>query len=328
MIHCVRTNSADAEFVKLVTYLDADLKRRDGEDHSFYAQFNKIDAINHIIVAYENGIAVGCGAIKEYAADTMEVKRMFVLPEKRKKGIATIVLKELELWAFELSYKKCILETGKKQPEAIELYKRNNYTIIPNYGQYEFVEDSVCFEKAILNKPSAATIHYRILNEHDIEYYIAMRTECLTEFPDNFGTLIQEESEANFPFTDAVRTPDENRFIWGVFSERGEPIGICGFRAEKRKKTKHRGELIQLYVTPAHKGKGIGKHLVRLTIQKAFENPIIEQIILGVAEHNNNAIRLYNELGFREYGKLEHYFKTEQNEFTQCFMYLNKSGRK
>ena len=72
---------------------------------------------------------------------------MYVPPALRGKGIASAVLAELEKWAKELNYKKCILETGKKQPEAIALYNKNGYCIIPNYGQYENVENSVCFEK-------------------------------------------------------------------------------------------------------------------------------------------------------------------------------------
>jgi len=148
-LRLLRTDSSDPDFIELVRHLDADLAQRDGEDHSFYAQFNKIDRIKHAIVAYEDDRPVGCGAIKEYAPGTMEVKRMYTAPENRGKGIASKVLSELELWASELSYAKCILETGKKQPEAIALYKKRGYQVIPNYGQYEDVEDSVCFEKSL-----------------------------------------------------------------------------------------------------------------------------------------------------------------------------------
>lgn len=144
-----RTDSDDSDFQKLVTALDKDLAIRDGEDHAFFAQFNKIAAIKHVVVAYEEGAAVGCGAIKEYEKNVMEVKRMFVPLEKRGKGIASIVLGELENWAKELGYQKCILETGKKQPEAIRLYQKNNYATIKNYGQYADVESSVCFEKLL-----------------------------------------------------------------------------------------------------------------------------------------------------------------------------------
>lgn len=80
----------------------------------------------------------------------MEVKRMFVSPDQRGKGIASIVLVELEKWAAELKYNKCILETGIRQPEAISLYKKNNYKLIENYGQYINVTSSVCFEKELV----------------------------------------------------------------------------------------------------------------------------------------------------------------------------------
>ena len=145
----IRANSEHINFQKLVTQLDADLKIRDGEENLFYAQFNKIDKIKYVIIAFENEIAIGCGAIKEYAIDTMEVKRMYVVPNKREQGFASAILKELEMWAKELKYKKCVLETGKKQPEAIELYKKNGYQIIPNFGQYENVENSICFQKIL-----------------------------------------------------------------------------------------------------------------------------------------------------------------------------------
>jgi putative acetyltransferase len=149
MIKILRTDNKNHDFIELVKHLDADLAIRDGEDHLFYSRFNTIEKINHVVVAYSEKEAVGCGAFKEYCPGTMEVKRMFVSPPGRNKGIATRILFELETWAAELSYKTCILETGIKQPEAIELYKKNGYTIIPNYGQYAGVQTSVCFEKRI-----------------------------------------------------------------------------------------------------------------------------------------------------------------------------------
>ena len=149
MITITRTNSDNPDFIILVKLLDADLAERDGADHSFYSQFNKIDKIKQVVVAFENKRPIGCGAIKEYSTDTVEIKRMYTVPNSRGKGIATRVLTALEQWATELNYKKCILETGKKQPEAIRLYKKNGYQLIQNYGQYAGIENSVCFEKEI-----------------------------------------------------------------------------------------------------------------------------------------------------------------------------------
>ncbi len=150
MLTLSRTTAANADFIALVKDLDADLAIRDGEDHAFYAQFNKTNSISHVLVAYnEAHEPVGCGALKPCAANAMEVKRMWVIPAHRCKGIASKILNALELWAAELGYNRCILETGKNQPEALVLYPKNGYKIIPNYGQYAGVENSICFEKQI-----------------------------------------------------------------------------------------------------------------------------------------------------------------------------------
>jgi len=149
MIRLIRTDSEHKDFITLVRDLDADLAKKDGEEHFFYAQFNKIDTIKFVIIAYENEKPLGCGAIKQCRADAMEVKRMFVKPESRGKGIATLILSDLENWATELLFSKCILETGKRQAEAIELYRKNGYHLTPNYGQYAGVENSLCFEKKL-----------------------------------------------------------------------------------------------------------------------------------------------------------------------------------
>ena len=152
MLRIIRTDSENQDFIGLVKYLDADLAERDGAEHSFYAQFNKIEGIKYVVVAYENKNPVGCGAMKEYAPKTMEVKRMYVLPDSRGTGIASKVLSSLEDWADEAGYEKCILETGKKQPEAVGLYKKCGYEMIPNYGQYVGIENSICFEKQLNKK--------------------------------------------------------------------------------------------------------------------------------------------------------------------------------
>ena len=149
MIKLIRTDSDNYDFIELVRQLDADLAIRDGNDHAFYAQFNKTDKIKYALVAFENDIPAGCGAVRQYSPGSMEVKRMYVLPGSRGRGIASRILKELEKWAAELSFEKCILETGKNQPEAIRLYQKNGYLLIPNYGQYAGIENSFCFEKEL-----------------------------------------------------------------------------------------------------------------------------------------------------------------------------------
>lgn len=153
MISIQRTDSENQDFINLVANLDADLSKRDGEDHAFYHQFNGIDKLKHVVVLFDDKHALGCGAIKTFDTSAMEIKRMYVSPNVRGKGVATKILKALEVWALELGYQNCILETGKKQPEAIALYKKNGYQVIPNYGQYHGINNSLCFKKNVSSTP-------------------------------------------------------------------------------------------------------------------------------------------------------------------------------
>ena len=149
MITLKRTTSDHPDFEKLVVALDAYLKILDGKDHAFYAQFNKSDSLKYALICYDNEIAVGIGAYKEYDSETAEIKRMYTLPEYRGKGIAKAILNELEVWAAEENYTTAILETGFMQIDAIGLYQKLGYTITENYGQYVGVSNSVCMKKII-----------------------------------------------------------------------------------------------------------------------------------------------------------------------------------
>jgi putative acetyltransferase len=145
----VRTHAENKDFLQLVKCLDAELLAINGEDHVFFSPLNTLDAIKHVIVIYENNHPIACGAMRAYGNDTMEIKRMYTLPVARGRKIASRVLIELEKWAVELSYRKCILETGKRLPSAIALYTREGYCQIPNYGSYRGVVYSICFEKEL-----------------------------------------------------------------------------------------------------------------------------------------------------------------------------------
>lgn len=144
-----RTNSDDPDFNRLANELELDLKNRDGVNHAFYTALNRIDKLNHVVVIYHNDTAVGCGGLRPYTSDKMEIKRMYVAQSYRRLGIATIILNELEKWSAELKYVCCVLETGKNQPEAIAFYRKNNFYLISNFGKYTNSENSICFEKTL-----------------------------------------------------------------------------------------------------------------------------------------------------------------------------------
>lgn len=149
MITLIRTTSENKDFGKLVLELDAYLKILDGEDHAFYAQFNKTNLLKNALVCYENDMAVGIGAYKEFEPNVAEIKRMYTVPDYRGKGIAMAIVTELEVWAKEENYTTSILETGYLQLDAIGLYQKLGYEITENYGQYKGLTTSVCMKKIL-----------------------------------------------------------------------------------------------------------------------------------------------------------------------------------
>lgn len=148
MFSIKRTNSDHKDFKHLTQLFDDYLIEIDGDEKDFFAQYNQI-YLDHVVVCYENDIAIGCGAFKEYEMNVAEIKRMFVLPESRGKNVASFVLSELENWIKELKYETCILETAVKLENAIALYKKFGFKITENYGQYSNVASSVCMKKSL-----------------------------------------------------------------------------------------------------------------------------------------------------------------------------------
>ena len=151
MLKLIKTSSDNPHFVALTKLLDKELLGEYGNEvQSYYDQFNTVTNIKHVIVAYNDDIAVGCGAVKPYDDDTMEVKRMYVKDEFRGQQIAKTILENLQASAKEEGFSYCILETGTKQQLAIALYTKMGYDIIPNYGQYVGMETSICMQKKLV----------------------------------------------------------------------------------------------------------------------------------------------------------------------------------
>jgi putative acetyltransferase len=148
-MNLVRTNSQNPDFQALVKLLDAHFLIKNGDKNDFFAQFNKLDSIKNVVLAFENDVAISCGSIKQYSENTMEIKRMFTKQEHRGQGIASKILAELESWAKELGYSEMILETLKSEENVVNTYRKNGYKVIPNFGQYVESEMSICMQKTI-----------------------------------------------------------------------------------------------------------------------------------------------------------------------------------
>ena len=145
----IRTTSENADFRNLISALDEDLYIRNGEAQLKYRQYNQVDSIDHVVVVYFEGKPVGCGCYKRFDDKTVEMKRMFVLPEMRGKQLAARMLQELETWAIEEGNNAAVLETGRRQVEAIRLYTIAGYSLTENYGQYIGMEESICYRKEL-----------------------------------------------------------------------------------------------------------------------------------------------------------------------------------
>ncbi len=148
-INIKRTNSNNKDFQHLIRQLDTELWTIMNEIQSVYDQYNKVPGIETAVVAYINNEPVASGCFKKINATTVEIKRMFVVPVHRGKGVANMVLGELEKWAAALGYLKLVLETGKKMLTAQALYKKNGYTFTENYGPYIGMAESVCMKKEL-----------------------------------------------------------------------------------------------------------------------------------------------------------------------------------
>ena len=155
MITFQRSNCLNPDFQKFCEELNKEFWVRYPDTQHNFEPYNKVDESARIIVAYDEYLAVGCGSFRAMKErNTMEIKRMFVLPDRRGAGIAREILSELEKWAGEEGYEQSVLETGVKQPEAIALYSRAGYMQIPNNPPYVEVKESICMKKKLPRLPS------------------------------------------------------------------------------------------------------------------------------------------------------------------------------
>ncbi len=146
----VYTDSENTDFVKLIKMLDEDLNRRYGELQKQYEVHNRVDHIKNVVLLYINGCPAACGAFKRYDTEASELKRIFVAKEYRGRGLSKTIVARLEESAIKEGFEYALLETGIRQQEAIGLYKKCGYEVIPNYGAYAGNSNSICMRKKLV----------------------------------------------------------------------------------------------------------------------------------------------------------------------------------
>lgn len=150
-LQIVKTNSDNPAYKMLEAELESELNER---EDSIQMQFDRYDTpknyIDTVVVAYDDDTPIGFGCFKPFDDSTAEIKRMYVQKDYRRKGVASIILLELELWAAQHDFIKMALHSSTKQPEAIHLYTKYGYKKIPSYGMYANISNSIGMQKLIL----------------------------------------------------------------------------------------------------------------------------------------------------------------------------------
>ena len=136
------TGSANPQFRALVRQLDQEYAARFGETALRYQPYNTLEKIEAACLLLLDGTPAACGAIQPLDKDTAEIKRVYALPEFRRRGLARQVVEQLELQALFHGYRFMALETGRAMPEAIGLYTKLGYRETEPWGP--FAGDSLC----------------------------------------------------------------------------------------------------------------------------------------------------------------------------------------
>ena len=247
------TLNTDKDFLLMVQKLDEYLALTDGAEHAYYNQYNGTTQLDHVIVAYDHSGPVGCGAYKRVENNIAEVKRMYTSPQARGKGVASQILHALESHAAIMGFDKVQLETGLRQTEAVAFYKKQQYEIIPNYGQYQDMANSLCFEKQLASPlfkvrtiaPTDNAILAKIIRSIFIEH----------EAPKE-GTVYSD------PTTDDLYSLfSTERSVLYVGLVNGNVVGCGGIYPTEGLPTDC-AEFVKFYIAPVGRGLGLGRFMM------------------------------------------------------------------
>lgn len=164
-------------------------------------------------------------------------------------------------------------------------------------------------------------MEFRLLTEEDTEQYRALRLQALNELPASFASSYESEKKKSIEELIQEIIPSESAFIMGALMD-SELSGIAGFKQESLEKMKHRGQILGMYISPAMRGKGLGKKLLGSLIERIKENAAIEKVDLAVAVDNQSAKALYESLGFIQYGEYKKALKIADGYVDEVYMSL------
>ena len=173
-----------------------------------------------------------------------------------------------------------------------------------------------------MNRSASENMEYRKLKPEESGKYRLIRLESLQKYPHSFGSKYEIESQkTKLAFEKFIEESNPDCLIVGALII-DKLIGICGFYRLQGQYTKHRGEIIQMYVQPEYQGKSVGYDLLKATGSIGFQLENIEQIELEVMTDIKAANRIYEKVGFEECGIQRKFYKKEENYLDQRLMIL------
>ncbi|UZN02645.1 GNAT family N-acetyltransferase [Cellulomonas sp. S1-8] len=310
----VAWDDADADALRAAQ--QAELRERYDDDDIGHTMTG--DGIVAMLLLRVDGRAVACGALRdvsdEHGPGTGELKRMYVRPDARGRGLSRQVLTALEDAAAEHALDRLVLETGVLQPEAIGLYLAAGYHPVENYGEYVGVVESRCFAKLLRPASSPATpaageraiqprTHAgptpaadaveRVTWDHPDA--VALRRAMVDELAPLYPEHAFGESDG-FEHLDAEQgTSAVTTFL---VRHDGIPVACVTHRRASAGWGAGVAELKRLYVAPAARGLGTARRLVGLVEDDARAQGAA-RVVLDTGIRQPEAIALYRRLGYR-----------------------------
>jgi putative acetyltransferase len=294
MLELKHTDRDDPSFLALVELLDRELWARYPETQAGYSAFNQIACGAYVVVATEAGAPAGCACLRDLGEGRLELKRMYVRPERRRSGLASAILRDLEAWARSCGAREIVLETGVKQPEAIRMYEKSGYLRIPSYGEYAGLAGSVCMAKRLASEASSRA---------PLPVIVAIKGADLAELKPLWEELNEHHLRNSEHFKDwfrdysfekhvDMRLKGKELFAQAIEAE-GSYVAFCLSTVDA---ISH-GEIDSLYVREAFRGSGYGRALVESALAWLGERKAAE-LSIATAGGNEEVFGFYAKFGF------------------------------